>query len=159
MSSDALLIFLGIDSTQAEAELDSLDARIDTTFREWDRTRSEIMRGMSYVNQAIGLVVRMAGKVIDETGRSMLQVIQSLFSTVAATTNVMLAAAGGYISTGVLAPVGLALMAFAAGFNAGQTAALIQKQAELQAEFSNIGRRIGAVERKILDKQFMGRSL
>ena len=148
MVSDAITIFLGVDTTQLDAELMVTQGKIDSVVSAWQNHRREIMMSLGIVNQMIGIVSKIASKVTDELGKAMLKMVQSLLAVVNATVSAMIAVAAGYASTGVLAPIGAAVAAFAAGLGIGQSIAISIVEAQLIADLMGVNTRLSTVERQ-----------
>jgi hypothetical protein len=148
VSEQQVTIDVLVNTAQAEASLNDLQSRVDDTVQGWRIKRSDIMKGLSEVNQFINIVGRLAARTTDAVGSAILKIIQSFLATVNATFSLAIATAAMYTSTGVLAGVGAALAAFAAGYSIGQTAAIIQTQGAMITKFAEIRSRLSSLEQR-----------
>ncbi len=146
-------VTIGVDTTAAIGDIEDVKGRIDTVVRLWNENRREIMLGLSIVNNLMSVTTRIANKVTDETGRALVKVLNSLLAVVSNTVSVLIATATAYAATGILAPIAAALAAFTAGFSVGQSVAILQTQATVLAEMSDVRVRLTALEFKT---QFSG---
>ena len=146
---DDVTIHLGLDTTEVNVKIDEVMAKADATFQKWAINRAQIMQGISVVNQIMSVTTKIANKVMDETGRAMLRVMSSLLSVVTQTTSTMLSVSAAYASTGILAPIGAALAAFATGFNIGQTAAILQQEEIIKGMMGVVENRLSSLEQDV----------
>jgi len=154
--SDALMIFLGVDTTELDADLLVVQGAMDDTIKAWQEHRRQIMQGIGIVNQMMAIVNKIASQTVDETGRAMLRITQSLLTAVNATVSAMIAVAAGYTSTGILAPVGAAVAAFAAGLSIGQSIAILAAEGEIQNNMRIAQQRINTAASQQMFRGFMG---
>jgi hypothetical protein len=146
VSSDQVIIDVLVNTATAEAELESLGGKIDSTVATWKAHRTDIMLGINAVNQMIMITARLASNTADEVGRAMLKTMQSLMAVVNATTSAMIAVAAAYMSTGVLAGIGAIVAGFAAGFSMGQSVIILGEQAKILADIQHIRQRLDSIE-------------
>lgn len=143
---DYLGVEIDIITTGAEAEIAEVQSKVDAVVAGWKVNRQEIMRGLSVVNQFVAITARIAQHTGDAVGKCMLRILQSLLSVIGSTASTMIALAAAYIATGILAPVGLILAAFATGLSIGDAAAVITAQAQLLAQMESVNSRLAALE-------------
>ena len=156
MVSEQVVIDVIVNTQAAEAQLASLGDKVDTTVEGWKAHRREIMIGLTAVNQIIAITAKLASNTTDEVGKAMLKVMQSLMLVVNSTVSAMIAVAAGYTSTGILAPIGAAIAAFAAGLSIGQGLVILGEQARILADMESVKNRLATVESQTQFRAFMG---
>ena len=126
MSDIPLVLRLLADTTEAESQIKALDAQVDETVGKWKASRQEIINGLSSLNQSINYTFQALRLAARATGQTIAPIHNALMGVISGTTSLMLATATliSAESFGVLAGVGVALAAFALGFQIAETAKL-----------------------------------
>ncbi len=144
--TEEVRVDLTLNTSQADAEIEAVQGRVDAVVAGWKAARAEVMRGLGVINQLIVIAIRVAKMTGDVVGQSMLRILQSLMTVITSTVSVMIALSATYITSGILAPVGLVLAAFALGLSIGETAGVIAAQAQVLARMEHVNSRLSALE-------------
>lgn len=143
------VIGVDIDASQANSEIDALQAKVDTTVQKWREQRRDIYMQLSELNRGLGLMIQTVRMAARATGQTIPDYANAAFAMIQSTTSILLATSVAYKATGVLAGAGLALAAFAYGFNTVQSALIIARSEQLQEDFANIVSELGRLQREV----------
>jgi len=146
MVSEPVIIDVLVNTTTAEAQLDSLSEKVNNTITWWKEHRRDIMIGLGAVNQLIAITAKIASQTTDEVSKALTKMLQSLLAVVNSTVSALIAVATGYAATGIGIPLAAAITAFAAGLSIGQSIAITATQAQVLAELGNVQQRLDTVE-------------
>jgi hypothetical protein len=149
MVSDDVTIRLGVDTTQADAEIATLQSKIDRQATEWQLKRQQIINEMQNISSGISdifMAVRLAAQV---TGQALDPIFNALMATVSATVSLMIATATALAagSVGILGWISIALTAAAVGYNVAQFGRLLAEKQVLDARLMSVESRVAAAAR------------
>jgi len=157
MVSEQVIIDVLVNTGTAEAQLETLQGKIDETITWWKVHRRDVMLGLGAVNQLIAITAKIATQTTDEVSKALTKMLQSLLAVVNSTVSALIAVATGYAATGIGIPLAAAIAAFAAGMSIGQSIAITATQAQVLSELGAVQQRLSIVEQgAILRGQMMG---
>lgn len=149
VSEQNLIIKLGIDSSETNAEMTDLEQRGDAVVREWAQKRRqmerELQQTVSTINSVISLfrnAARMFGVVLDPVQEAMLMTIQAGLDTA-------LAVAAMMSSTGVGTAAGAIVASIAFSMSIVATAQAAAGIDDAQRQFAAVDATLASLERSI----------
>ena len=157
MVSEQVIIDVLVNTGTAEAQLETLQGKIDETITWWKVHRRDVMLGLGAVNQLIAITAKIATQTTDEVSKALTKMLQSLLAVVNSTVSALIAVATGYAATGIGTILAAAIAAFAAGMSIGQSIAITATQSQVLSELGAVQQRLSIVEQgAILRGQMMG---
>jgi len=135
--SERVTIGIVVDDTEAQAQLEGLQDKVDTTVTKWKTQRAIIMSQLQEVNRGIGLALQAVRMAVRATGQTLDPMQSAALALVGSTSSIIISTAIALAagSLGLLAGAALALAAFAYGFELAQTAKILAEFMTLHGKF------------------------
>lgn len=123
MSDVPFVLRILADTSQFDAEVDRMGKVVDEMTQRWSHARQDMINGLSAMNQAINYTFQSLRLVAKSTGQVITPIQSALMGVISGTTSLMLSTATllSAQSFGLLAGVGVALAAYALGWNIAET--------------------------------------
>jgi len=145
--SDRVTIYLGMDTTEAEANIESVKAQADAVVKQWKIDRAilvqQVREGFTLISQMWSTFrqgMSLFGQTIDPFFSAMVGMVLS-------TTSMLISSATAISATVLGAPVGAILFGVAVSFNILTMAKLIGDKAETMGLFDAINQHIKSLGR------------
>lgn len=147
--SEHVQITITADTTQAEIEMQALQAKIDAQQREWQQRRREILAQMRDIGIGIQIMIQTIREVVRATGQTLSPIQSAMLALISSTTSLIIATATALVTgtVGLLAGAALALAAFAWSFQLTTTAILIARSDEAKAALAAIQSQLSKIQR------------
>jgi len=147
-------ITVGVDATQAEAEMEAVKAKADAVVKDWAEKRRTIL---SQVREAFYSVQSLIGsfrQAMSLFGDQIHPFYDALFGIVASTVSLLLSVAAAFASSVVLSPYAVVIAGIAIGLNILTTAKLVIDKAEIMASFMDMKQQLSFIPRSPVGGSF-----
>jgi len=131
-------ITVGVDATQAEAEMAAIQTQADAVVKDWAEKRRTILSQVREAFTTIQSLISSFRMAMSLFGDQIHPFYDALFSIVASTVSLLLSVAAAFASSVILSPYAVVIAGIAIGLNILTTAKLIIDKATIMASFEDM---------------------
>lgn len=131
-------ITVGVDATQAQAELEQLEAQTDAVVRDWAEKRRTILSQVREAFYSVQSLISSFRMALSLFGDQIHPFYDALFSIVASTVSLLLSVAAAFTSSVILSPYAVVIAGIAIGLNILTWGKLVADKAAIMASFADM---------------------
>lgn len=138
MVSNEVNIRFSVDTSEANVQLDEVEARVDEVTREWAARRTSIYTEVREAFRIISSLMSSFRQALSLFGQQIDPFFSALVGMVISTTSMLISVGTTLVGTGIGATVGAIVLGIAIAFNILTTIKLIADQKEIVAAFRDM---------------------
>lgn len=131
-------ITVGVDATQAEAEMAAIQTQADAVVKDWAEKRRTILSQVREAFTAVQSLISSVRSAMSLFGEQLSPFYDALFGIVASTVSLLLSVAAAFYSSVVLSPYAVVISGIAIGLNILTTAKLVIDKITIMASITEI---------------------